>query len=259
MFIGGACRPDTIYSLVDPTMFTELEFEQHVRAALECVYRDYHCIPFRGVFQFDGDTNVADLALIHKQFKHWFVIEVELVSHSLYGHVIPQVRSFQYGTPADSCAEQIGDGVPQCDIKQARTLLKFVPKSVAVVANRADKNWIEVLRGHNVQFVAVSIFKTTYGGYALETEGSLDEPSVSLGFFTYSATNRAIRVSLSCGLPIGELQIEDPYGTVGSWTVRAAPDALWITKNAGDPGFEDNTLLQIIRKRTGKLTLRIPR
>ena len=53
--------------------------------------------------------------------------------------------------------------------------------------------------------------------------------------------------------------MEDPYGTVGSWTVRAAPDALWITKNEGDPGIEDNALVQILRRRSGKLKLRIPR
>jgi hypothetical protein len=106
--------------------------------------------------------------------------------------------------------------------------------------------------------MAVSVFSRSDGGYALETDGSLNVPDVSLGFFSYSAVNRTIRVSLSCGLPEGVIQIEDPYGSLGLWTVRASEDALWVTKNAGDPGIADRVLLQILRTQTGKLALRLP-
>lgn len=258
IFVNGECKRENIFSLVDPTAFSEADFEMHVKAALSCVYHEYHCFSFKGAFEFDGDVCIADLALVHRDFSHWFILEVELVSHSLHGHVIPQVRCFAYGLPKESIAEQLARNIPGCSIAQARTLLRFVPRCVAVVANRFEPNWVEVLRALNVQFMAVSVFNTVDGGYAVETEGTLNVPHVSLGFFTYSAPNRTIRVSLGCGLREGVIQIEDPYGVPGLWTVRASEDAVWITKNAGDPGIADNALLQLLKTQGGKLTLKLP-
>lgn len=258
VFIGGECRPENLFSLVDPTEFSEAEFETHVYSALKCVYKDYYCIPFGGSFEFDGDVKVADLALIHKTFSHWFVIEVELVSHSLHNHVVPQVRCFQYGKPRNTCIQYLCRYIPGCSEAQAQTLMNFVPRSVAVVANRTEPEWVNALRSVNVQFMAVSVFKGHDDRFAFETDGSLNVPHVSLGFFTYSAATRTIRMDRSCGMPEGVVQIEDPYGSVGLWTVRGSEDALWVTKNLGDPGFRDRVLLQVLRTQTGKLTLRLP-
>jgi hypothetical protein len=112
VFVKGSCTPENTYTLADPTTFSKGEFESHVLAALRCVYPEYYCIPFRGGFEFDGDTHEADLALIHREFSHWFILEVELVSHSLHSHVVPQVRCFQYGNPLDSCSDHLCRHVP---------------------------------------------------------------------------------------------------------------------------------------------------
>jgi hypothetical protein len=258
IFISGACQPENIFTLMDPTAFSEAEFEAHVVSALSCVYKDYFCIPFRGGFKFDEDVHVADLALVHKAFSHWFVIEVELVSHSLHSHVVPQVRCFEFGAPQKSCVDYLCRYIPTMTQKHAESLLKYVPRSVAVIANRADQLWTDVLRGVNTQFMAVSVFSKHDGGFALETDGSLYVPRESLGFFTYSALSRSIRMARGCGLAEGVIQIQDPYGNVGLWTARASEDALWITKNSGDPGLEDRIMLQMLRTASGELTLRRP-
>ena len=258
VFVGGACDRDNIFTLMDQTAFSESEFESHVVAALNCVYKDYLCIPFRGAFRFEGETHIADLALIHRNLAHWFVIEVELISHSLHGHVVPQVRSFKYGVPQNSCIDSLCKYVPNLSREQAQSFLEFVPRTVAVVANRPDRTWSEVLRAIDSQFIAVSVFERYDGFNAFETEGSLYAPSVSLGFFTYSASTRSFRMDRSCGLSEGVVQIQDPSGNVGLWTVRSSQDALWLTKNVGDPGLEDRGMFQMLKSDIGAITLRSP-
>jgi len=258
VFISGACVSENIYTLIDPTVLSEAEFETHVVAALTCVYGEYFCIPFRGGFVFDGDLHLADLALIHRNLSHWFVIEVELVSHSLLSHVVPQVRCFEYGAPQTTCVDYLCRYVPGLTAQQAETFVKFVPRSVAVVANRAEATWSEILRAVNTQFMSVSVFTKQDGSLALETDGALYVPHVSLGFFYYNALNRSIRLDRGCGLAEGVIQIQDPFGSVGLWTARASEDAIWITKNVGDPGLEDRTMLQMLRTQSGTLTLRSP-
>src|SRR5690348_1995182 len=100
------------FSLVDPTSFAEIAFEAEVVKALARLYQDYWCGVFAGAFLFETDRRVADLALIHKSLSHWFVVEVELISHSLEGHVLPQIRCFRFGRPEDSCVTSLCNGFP---------------------------------------------------------------------------------------------------------------------------------------------------
>ncbi len=258
IFVGGSCRPENIFTLVDPSSFSEAAFEVHVQAALGCVYPDYHCVVFRGAYEFDGELHEADLALIHRSFSHWFVIEVELVSHSLHGHVIPQVRCFRYGTPQASCVNSLCNAIPGMTPEQARSLLHLVPRSIAVVANRNEPEWSNVLRGIDSQFITVSVFQREDGTYAHETEGALSISQTSLGFFIYSALNKTVRMPEKSGLPEGAVQIEDPYGSAGIWVVRRSEGYLWVTKETGDPGLPDKTMLQILRTQTGRLMMRVP-
>lgn len=257
-FISGECTADKIFALIDPTSFSEAEFEGHVRAALTCVFPEYHCVSFRGGFSFDEDVFESDLALVHRSFSHWFVLEVELVSHSLQHHVLPQVRAFRFGRPLESCVSYLCRHIPGVDVMRAHSLLRYVPKNVAVIANRADSEWTATLRGCDVQLLTVSVFKRNDGLIAHETEGSLYVPHESLGFFSYSASNRSFRAPLGTGLSEGEIQIEDPTGAVGVWIVRTSIDALWVTKQIGDPGIPNNSLLQILKTHTGRITMRLP-
>jgi len=258
LVVNGHREPGNVFALADPTEFAEVEFEAHVLGALALIYPEYHCLRFRGEFEFDGVVHQADLALVHATFSHWFVLEVELVSHSLYGHVVPQVRCLRYGTPLASCADRLTAGLPGLHREKAETLIRWVPRSVAVIANRKEPEWIAVLRGLDVQFVALSIFSGEGGGIAHESDGSLYVPKRSIGFFRYSASDRSIRVHRGCQLPIGTIQIEDTRGCAGLWTVRAAGDDLWLTKDAGDPGIPDGELLQILSTHAGRIVLSVP-
>jgi hypothetical protein len=99
----GDCAADRLYQLSDPDALTEPEFEYAVARALTCIYQNFRCIVFGGSFHYLDRTHKPDLALVAKDFSHWFIIEVELISHSLDLHVLPQIRTFSYGVPAADC------------------------------------------------------------------------------------------------------------------------------------------------------------
>jgi len=87
----GDCSPERVYQLSDPDAPNETEFEYTVARILSCVYPDFLCIVFGGGFKYDDRISRPDLAMIARDFSHWFIIEVELVSHSFMDHVLPQV------------------------------------------------------------------------------------------------------------------------------------------------------------------------
>ena len=96
-------RTNNLFEIWDADAARETEFELIVAKALMCIYPAYHCFPFGGTFKLEDNISRPDIALVAKDMSHWFVIEVELVSHSLDGHVLPQIRTFRYGEPQPDC------------------------------------------------------------------------------------------------------------------------------------------------------------
>ncbi len=257
LMIGG-CAPDTVYRLDDPDAPYEIEFEAATVKALSCLYPAYQCVVFTGGFEHEGRVSRPDLALVARNFSHWFVIEVELVSHSLTGHVLPQVTAFRYGDPCSDCARILQREL-QIDSGRAKTLVSHVPRSVVVVANKRDPIWETALSALNVQLGVVSIYRTAGGAEAVEFDGSLEVLEQNLGFGLYLAVDRSLRLPTQVDLPDGAIQIFDPAGSIGTWNVSRDERFAWITKERGTPSIQDGALVQIRRLYNGTISLKLPR
>ncbi|MGH9647063.1 MAG: hypothetical protein ACRD4E_09630, partial [Bryobacteraceae bacterium] len=127
-------EPADVLSLEDPSVPDEAEFTKFVVAGLRAAFPQYHCVAFTGRFMRDEETRRPDLALVARDHSHWFIVEVELISHSLPGHVLPQIRTFVFGKPGPECGRQLAAAVG-IEEGQGRTLVDYVPRAVIVVAN----------------------------------------------------------------------------------------------------------------------------
>jgi len=254
----GECAEHNQYSLVDPSEPPEAEFEWHVVKALTCLFPQYDCITFGGAFSYEDEVKRPDLALIAKDFSHWFVVEVEIASHSLEGHVLPQIRALRFGEPTDSCISSLAS---QLNIgrRQAATLVSVVPYGVVVAANAFQSSWDLALKALDTQFLILTIFRSRSGVTAYQLDGQLAVVKESIGFGTYSAVDRAIRFPTTPKLPIGELQIEDVDGAIGLWFGTSNGQLTWLSKKRGLPQLAEGTQVQLIRSYDGSLLLRMPK
>lgn len=254
----GSCAPDRVYRLADPDAPYEVEFEAAAVRVLSCLYSNYQCIVFTGGFRYEDRISRPDLALVANDFSHWFVIEVELASHSLTTHVLPQVTAFRYGEPLPDCAT-ILERELAISAERARTLVAHVPRSVVVIANRRDQTWETSLAAHNVQYGVVSMFRTAEGTEAIEFDGTLEVWEQNLGFGTYSAIDRSLKFPTQVALPNGDVQIADSSGAPGTWNVRRDERFAWITKERGTPSIPDGAFVQLRRTYNGAISIKIPR
>jgi hypothetical protein len=221
------------------------------------MYPAYQCIVFNGGFRYDNHVFRPDLALVARDRSHWFVVEVELVSHSFEGHVLPQVKAFEYGTPEPDCVTILAREL-KIEPPQARTMLDFIPRAVAVIANRHDDGWRAPLKAHNIQMLTASVFRAPSGTEAVELDGVLVVVEKSLGFGAYSATDRSLRFPRTVDIARGEIVIDDSSGASAMWSVVESGDAVWITKGRGVPGISDGTYVQLVRTIDGRLLMRQP-
>lgn len=254
--IAGDCDAESVFDLVDPTRFLEVEFEAEVVRAFSCLEPDYWCGVFAGAFILEGERHCADLALIRKNLSHWFVVEVELAGHSLEGHVLPQVRCFRYGEPDQSCAASLLRSFSVISSDQARALLTYVPRHVVVVGNLPNQDWTTALLALDTQHLTLSVYKDLAGRTAHELEGRLIAKTESLGFARYSEVDRCLRLPVSCGLPVGQVQLIDQFGNPTVWTSRASDGVLWISKQRGPALLQHGAYVQLLRTRDGQIVLR---
>jgi hypothetical protein len=253
--VVGECRKENVFELWDADGASETEFELIVAKALICIYPDYFCFPFGGTFKFEQNVSRPDIALVAKDLSHWFVIEVELVSHSLDGHIMPQIRTFRYGDPQPDCISVISTELGLARA-QVETLILTVPRFVAVIVNKRADEWQRVLRSHGVQFLTVSAFSSTSGVQAFEVDGRLVAQQEHLGFGYYIATDKALRFHKSVRLPDGEIVIDDFSGAGSTWIVRRDGDSAWVAKNRGTPDIASGSLVQLVRIDGGRFSIR---
>jgi len=249
----GDCAAERLFQLNDPDAPNEAQFELDVARALSCIYRNHHCIVFSGTFSYQNENFAADLALIARDFSHWFIIEVELVSHSFEHHVLPQVISFRYGEPQSDCLRVLAREL-SVSLQRAQTLLEFVPRGVAVIANKYNRDWEVALRSHGIQFLTVSRFQSSNGTDAIEINGSLAVKTENLGFGKYSAMDRSLILPRDAKLPLGPIQIGSTTGAVSTWIVNRDDSYTWIRKETGIPDIPDGAFVQIVRSADGRLS-----
>jgi hypothetical protein len=256
-FVVGECLAENKFDLWDPDASGETEFEKVVARALSCVYPRYVCAMFSGSFRYNDRTYHPDLALIARDFSHWFVIEVELVTHNFQSHVLPQVRSFQYGEAQSDCVNSLVK-TELMNAAQAKTFMAVVPRTVAVIANKWNSDWFVALSALQIQLAAISIFRSSTGKEAVEVTGRLEAFSAHLGFGRYAAVDRALVFPKDLGLPDGEVQINDPGGSIATWTISRDRQYAWLVKAVGTPDLPDDYTFQLVRTVDGGLTLRRP-
>lgn len=250
------CEADHVFTMCDPDLPLEVEFEAITLRAFGCIYPQYQCVVFGGRFFYEGEYRKPDLAMIARDRSHWFIVEVELLSHSLERHVLPQVQAFRYGEPQPECATILSRELAM-DIGEAATLIDRVPRAVVVVANRARTDWENMIRAHQGQFLVVTRFEGPTGREAFEVSGSLAAIRESLGFGTYSAQDGMIRFASTITLPDGHIQMEMSGGVPSLWKVIRDDRFSWVVKETGRLDIDDGSVVQLIRTIDGRITIRV--
>jgi hypothetical protein len=254
IFLPGPDRE--LFVAKDPDGFLEVEFEALVLRALAGIYRDYRCIVFGGSFQWESVIKRPDLALVARDFSHWFVLEVELLTHSLEKHVLPQLRTLRYGEPCIECigilARELG-----IDRGQAETLLRRVPYGVAVIANGVDPIWDTSLKAIRTQLLTLHVYADKYGAEAFELSGALSIMRRSLAFGMYYANSGLIKLPRDTQIATGEIQIEDENGAISSWFAIKDDRNIWIEKSKGKPNIPDAHYVQLLQTIDNRIVIRI--
>lgn len=157
------------------TSLYETEFENILFQEASRIFPEYHPVQFKCiVVSEDGDAK-ADFALIHKDYRSWWVVEAEMGHHSLSGHVLPQVKRLSRATYAEAEAQYICDHAPHLDCVRVKEMIKGQQPRVLVVVNVPVPAWREPIRPYSAVLAILQVFRSQFNRCVYRLNG--DFPS----------------------------------------------------------------------------------
>ncbi len=151
----------------------ETEFENVLAQEAHRLFGNFHLIPFKTtvVSELDADVRIPDFALIHKSYKSWWVVEVELGHHSLEGHVLPQVRTLARAKYGPAEAEYLCGRLASLSQEKVIEMFKGSQPRVLVIVNVPAPGWAEHLRPFGAAVAICQIFRSRLNRYVLRLNG----------------------------------------------------------------------------------------
>jgi hypothetical protein len=231
-------RDEEWYEPLSPRALYESEYEQIVFDHAALIFPEFHCVYFKCQVESEYDAAKADLALIHRKYIEWWVVEVELGCHS-FTHVQRQVRTLSEAVYGEDVAEYLCSSAPDLDCSRIKGLMKGQQPRVVVIVNQEKPDWSGRLERFDALVTVLEIFRSDRNSYIFRLSGEQPQcPSQRLSDCRFDPLlPRFLRVESPGALRFGPgervcLYFED---SVTDWERVDGEDQVWLTPLGANP------------------------
>ncbi len=162
---------DEYFEELASTALYETEFEAILFQEASRIFPDYYPVQFKPILVAEDGDAKADFALIHREYRTWWVVEVEMGHHSLETHVIPQIRSLSRATYGEAEAQYLFDHAPYLDHSRLNEMIRGQQPRVLVVVNVPVQGWKENIRPFRAVLAVVQIFRSRFNRHLYRLNG----------------------------------------------------------------------------------------
>ena len=154
------------------TSMYERHYEQRIMHNADTLFPNYICCRF-GVDVVSNDYGgpmQPDLVLIDKNYRYWYVVEVELETDN-FSHVEQQVKVFTSGNYGEEQIEYLVERNIDLDPIKLRKLMITSQPEVVVLLPKIKPAWATSLLQYGCKFVVVEVFCSTDNFEVLRRNG----------------------------------------------------------------------------------------
>lgn len=149
----------------------ETHYENRIVANSNILFPNYFCLKFKmDVISDDyGGPSRPDLVLIDKNYRYWYVVEVELDNDALTS-VESQIKIFTSGNYGKHHASYLQSKQKDLDLEKLNRLMSTQPE-VVVLVPRVKPSWANRLAQYGTKFVVIEIFENSQKLEILRVDG----------------------------------------------------------------------------------------
>lgn len=245
------------YEAVTSRSWLERDFERVVIDRANQLFPGWRCAEFRETVEGeDGTRKQPDLALVDRHCRRWWVVEVELAHHDLYGHVLPQVSAFRSGRYGDRHAAALAAAMPDLEPERLALMMRGVPPDVLVLVDSPSTTWLRPLRENGISLGIVEPFRDEGNDLILRLNGDQPElPGEVISRCSRWHLRRLWRVHSPASLvePGGDPMLIEYEDVVSEWHVVRLADSIMIKPARGDV-LADLSAVDLLRREDGTLS-----
>jgi hypothetical protein len=241
------------------TSLYESEFEKLLFQEAHRLFPEYYPVPFKTVVLSDDGDAKADFALIHKEYRSWWVVEAEMGHHPLEGHVIPQVRKLSRATYHDGEADYLCAQKSSLDGARVKEMIRGEQPRVLVVVNAPVPGWREQLRPFNAVVAIFQIFRSQLDRYIYRVNGDFpSENNEIISTCRCWEIHRFLRIDSPAQLGINRGEIVTLHHETGAmhWQRVDIADAVLLHALRDHP-LKKGLLYEIVRQGDGTLSIQV--
>ena len=177
-------NPPRLFEPRSPTL--EIEFEQQVLRVARELMPGYMVASWKPLIRDWHDHGAKpDLAMISRDLESWYVIEVELATHSVSGHIAPQLETLGNGVYDGSLVASLRKSFPSEDIESLTRIVRREPGLLCIVDQYTDRIW-RACRDTGFELVVLEPYFGALGGWAVLVDRLPSELSREIAPTTYS-------------------------------------------------------------------------
>jgi len=161
--------------------YYETEFERTIRQQVSAVFPDYYTSSFKLEIHTDQkEARKPDLAMVHKDYRNWWVVEVELSGHSP-SHVLEQVSVFTQGVyNSIRIANYLKDknseeNNVQLDYNKLQDMIRKQQPRVLVIVDEPQSEWESMLSKYDASVCVFQVYRSTIGDESYRLNGKYPE------------------------------------------------------------------------------------
>lgn len=189
------------FDAVPPGALYEHEFEGIVMQHQNELFPGFSGARFDPILTTPMGNVQPDMILVDNHYRSLFVIEVELASHSLARHVLPQVEKIAAARLGERQADWLLSKAPGFDRGRLRALFRDVPHGTMLLVNSPTPQWDEGLRSlPGVYRAVVEVFRSRHSRTILRINGAQPEGPGELVTPLVAGTG-SLRGSYKIGVP----------------------------------------------------------
>ena len=256
------------YRRILPSSFLESEFEKLITLQAPELYPDYFVVPFKKTVISPHGSRRPDLVFIARDYKDWYVVEVEMTYHSYDSHVEPQIHSLTTANYDDpDVLSYLCKQCKELDYASTAQLIHLEPPKILLILNELKDDWAKDLG--NKYGVITSVFEVFHTS---ELGAQVHTPSQAYGI-SYNYPVYSVSVTTQCSMhpqltylgvndnsslqlrPNDEVVLEF-NGCVTFWKAVEGPNkSLWLKMQGRDGYINRNKCYQITKLRDDSLFL----
>jgi hypothetical protein len=235
----------------------EIEYERAIFQKAVTLFPDYLAVEFKMLVSSESGAAKADYALIDRAYRSWWVVEVELIHHSLDSHVLPQVDVLANAAYGDDCATFLAERSSSLNGDRLKRLMKGLQPKVLLIVNGPREKWTYELSRYGALVLSIEVFRSDKNRELLVIDGDL--PPSREDFLSRCRLNQNFLNFLEVDSPAA-LPSDDPVrisyeGFITDWSVIESADKVWLRPLRQPPFGSGVREFELVKDGAGELTL----